>query len=348
MDLRRRDVLDALPTDAGDVDLDRRRTLKLLAAGAGSVAAGKAIDNVLLGYGVLAGTNLVDQDLATLARNGFLDGRATAATAGDHRLVLDGGTLTVETASGTERASLTLAEATPADAREVDEDLGLAGAPVEQAVTDLRDVRAGAVSFQFANYGPFFERVRDAEARPFTVGLARGESSGADRAVVAAFTGADPTDPEAVVEGLAAGFREYSGYDLERYVAGSVQDNVVFGLADLRQYFESEVDFRTVMEADVGMFCYEFTNRSIEALHAVEAVEQRPPVVAGSVLDRRHKHMYTAVASAIREDGDLVVPVTFVDYTHSTLYDDLNLRGVMGEGVEAYDERHRATKIYWP
>ncbi|MFB6172621.1 MAG: hypothetical protein ABEJ23_08820 [Haloarculaceae archaeon] len=352
MDRRRRDVLEALPVadDADvDLDLDRRRTLKFLAGGVGAVAAGKATDNVLLGYGVLAGTNLTEQDLAALASSGFLSGRAVAATASGHWLVLADGTLVVKSPSGTELRRLQVAETTPAEARAVDDDLGLAGGPVGQAVADLRDVRAGDVTFAFSNYESFFERVRAAEARPITVGLARGEAGGADRAVVEKFTGADPTEPEAVIEGLVTGFREYSGYDLERYAAGSIQDNVVFGLVDLRHYFASDVDFRSVMAGDAtGMFCYEFTQRSIEALHAAGAVEQRSPVVGGSVWDRRHKHMYTAVASAIREDGDLVVPVTFVDYTHSTLYDDLHLRGVLGEGLEAYDDRHRATEIFWP
>jgi hypothetical protein len=39
--------------------------------------------------------------------------------------------------------------------------------------------------------------------------------------------------------------------------------------------------------------------------------------------------------------------MTFVDYTHSTLYDDFNARGLLGDGVEAYDDRHRATAIEW-
>jgi hypothetical protein len=42
-----------------------------------------------------------------------------------------------------------------------------------------------------------------------------------------------------------------------------------------------------------------------------------------------------------------VVPIAFLDYTHSTLYDDLNLRGVMGEGLEAYNSRHRARELTW-
>jgi hypothetical protein len=80
------------------------------------------------------------------------------------------------------------------------------------------------------------------------------------------------------------------------------------------------------------------------------------------VTDARHKHVYTGLATVVREDeggadggeggdenaaGDLVVPMTFLDYMHSTQYDDLHLRGVLGEGVNAYDRRHRTDDVYW-
>ena len=84
------------------------------------------------------------------------------------------------------------------------------------------------------------------------------------------------------------------------------------------------------------------------------------------VTDARHKHVYTGLATVVREGayggdggaggggsggeragGDLVVPMTFLDYMHSTQYDDLHLRGVLGEGVNAYDRRHRTDDVYW-
>jgi hypothetical protein len=39
--------------------------------------------------------------------------------------------------------------------------------------------------------------------------------------------------------------------------------------------------------------------------------------------------------------------MTFVDYTHTTLYDALDLTGIMGRGLAAYDDRHRATDVFW-
>jgi hypothetical protein len=65
-------------------------------------------------------------------------------------------------------------------------------------------------------------------------------------------------------------------------------------------------------------------------------------------IDDRHKHVYTALASAYIDDaGTTVLPVTFIDYTHTTLYSDLNATGVLGDGLDAYNDRHRATSIWW-
>ena len=95
------------------------------------------------------------------------------------------------------------------------------------------------------------------------------------------------------------------------------------------------------------MFCQELTHRSIEAFHAPSVLAQSPPVASVIAFDPRPRHNYTAVASVPRRDGELVAPIAFLDYTHSTLYDDLNLRGVLGEGLEAYNSRHRARELAW-
>lgn len=39
--------------------------------------------------------------------------------------------------------------------------------------------------------------------------------------------------------------------------------------------------------------------------------------------------------------------MTFIDYTHTTLYDDFNLTSLMGEGFDAYNDRHRADEMFW-
>lgn len=63
--------------------------------------------------------------------------------------------------------------------------------------------------------------------------------------------------------------------------------------------------------------------------------------------DWRHKHVYNGLASVVRDEDELRVPVTFLDYTYSTLYDDLRVRRIAGEGLCAYDRGHRADEVYW-
>lgn len=328
--------------DAQAVDVDRRRALKLLGAGIGTVAAGKAVDNVLLGYEVL-GTNLKKQDLSELVSRNFFRG-VRRTDLGEHRVLLWGDTLRIQRGESVLSTNEfpALSEATAA---RLDEGYGLdgyvaVGVPVLVALH-------GNVRFEFSTSQPFFERVREGDAVPEAVELLRSKAS-ASPATLREFTEADPARPQSVVEGLVDGFREHAGYDLKRYAAGSIQDNVLFGATDLRAPLSGDVDFESVMKSDgVGMFCNEFANRSVEALQAVRAREQDTPVFAGTVHDKRHKHVYTAIASVLREGDGYVVPMTFVDYTHSTLYDDLNLRGLLGEGLEAYNRRHMASAISW-
>ncbi|PSQ13711.1 hypothetical protein BRD02_11795 [Halobacteriales archaeon QS_8_69_73] len=68
-------------------------------------------------------------------------------------------------------------------------------------------------------------------------------------------------------------------------------------------------------------------------------------VVSTSDGGRRLDLRADAEATAADLDGDLVVPMTFVDYTHSTLYDDFGVTSVAGPGLAAYDDRHRATHV---
>jgi len=327
-----------------DAEVNRRDALKAIAGGGLALGGAKAVDNVLVGYGVLTGTNLVDQDLAPLAaeefgpRQGFrttVDGYDVVTTAGDARglqVARDGATVL-------HRPLTALTDATGAEHGLPDALAGL--------LADLGAIARGEAAFEFHETDGFFDRVDGAEARPLSTEAVRWWP-GADPEVVSEFVDAEPTDPQAVLDGLTVGFREHTFYDVPRYAAGSVQDNVIFGAADLRAPFREPVDFESIVDGpETGLFCYEFTYRSIEALHAVPAADQTVPVVGGAVIDDRHKHVYTVVSSLVREDGTLRVPTTFVDYTHTTLYDDLRLRGVMGEGFEAYNRRHRATEVNW-
>lgn len=331
------------------MEVTRRKLLAGSSGGIVAIGSGRAVYNVLLGYGTITGTNLLEQDLDPLVAENLeptgghvadVDGYAIDYREGSVR-VLDGRRVhrTLDTESASDDS---------ADAAAVDRELELAGGPLEELVDDLGDLAAGEVRFEYDSYPAFFETVAAGDARPFTVQALRGRRT-ADPDVVETFTGVDPSDPEAVIEGLVGGFREHTSYDFRRYVAGSIEDNILFGRRDLRQRYESPTDFEALMAGeDTGLFCYELTRRSVEALQSVPAPEQRAPVVAGYVRDARHKHVYTIVASAIRDrDDELVVPVTFVDYTHSTQYDDLRLRRVLGEGLDAYGDGHRATSVDW-
>lgn len=329
-------------------DLSRREVLALAGGGIGALAAGKAVDNVLIGYGDVVGTNLLEQDLAFLASQHVLNGTGRLDVANGQLLAWDT-TLRGKT-NGTTVFTVDVTDVSQDVLRRLDREHGFEGAVV-RAGRDLRDLARGNAEWTFSTTEPFFDRVQtahaDGDVRPATVGVLRSHLT-ASSDLVERFTGADPARLEAVVHGLIDGFREHAPYDAPRYVAGSVEDNVLLGALDLRRYFEEDVDFATLLREDgTGLFCYEYTNRSIEALQAVSPFAQRAPVFAGSVHDRRHKHVYTVIASAIREDGQLVLPATFVDYTHTTLYAQLGLRGLLGEGLEAYNDRHRATAIYW-
>lgn len=355
---------DAPPSESGDAveeaasddgryrdrleSVSRRQFLLGTGATVGAVGGGRAAYNTMLGYGEFGyGTNLVDQDLEPLLTDHlrltydetFEDVRVWLADDGVG-LATDGSMRFVEFDDSSDSDANSAVATLDAD---FDLDGRLSG--LYSVGTALND---DEFAFEFHQPAAFFDRVTDADASPDAVAALRG---GYDRTVepatVERFAGADPTDPPAVIEGLVDGFREHSSYDVPRYLAGSIEDNVIFGVTDLRRHFTSPVDFESLLDAGgTGMFCWEYVFRSMEALHAVPPWAQTVPVATFYVSDRRHKHAFTGVASAIYDDG-LRFPITFVDYTYATLYDDFRLRWLLGEGLAAYDSRHRADEIYW-
>ena len=335
--------------DAGGDDRPAVTRREAVAAGGGlltGVGAFRAIDNVLLGYGETGvGTNVREQDLPGLVSETLTTGYDEQVRG--HRVRLAGGAIDVSRGSDTRRLDLSADEG--ASVRALDDDLGLDGR-LAALYADLRAVRSGDVRFAFSQPAAFFDRVRAADARPDVLAAVRGRG---DRTVppatVERFAGTPPSEPEPLAAALVGAFREQAAYDVPRYLAGAIEDNVIFGAADLRRHLESDVTFGAMLssEDDTDLFCWEFALRSIEALQVAAPWHQRLPVAAAYVRDARHKHVYTGVASAIRTDGDLVVPMTFLDYTHSTLYDDVNVTGLTGRGLAAYDDRHRVTHVYW-
>lgn len=318
----------------------RRRMLLGGGASIAGVGAAKALYNTVLGYGQLGvGTNVRQQDLGPIvserlapAYDGAIDG-VRIRTAGSELLV-DGERLRF----GDD----------PAAAAALDSRLGLDGR-LSALFADVSALRAGEYAFEFHGPSAFFERMADGESRPGVVTAVRTNwDRTVDPALVERFVGGDPADTVGVVDGLVEGFREHATYDVPRYLAGSVEDNVILGTADLRRYFEDETGFEALLGGgETGIFCWELVYRSIEALQAVPPERQSVPVAACYVIDDRHKHAFTGLLGAIRVDGDLRFPMTFLDYTHTTLYDDFRLTGVLGEGLDAYNDRHRAEDVYW-
>lgn len=328
-----------------------RRGLLARVGGVAAAAGGfRAVDNVLLGYGVLVGTNLRAQTLGPLFTEHMTLSDRAFPLADGRRLAYADGTLAVE--DGSERlAELDLAATTPASASGFDARHDLPGVegPAEQLTRDLGAIRAGDLAVEGLELDAFFERARRAETRPWAVGPLRGpfhDHVTPER--VTALIDADPANPAATIDGLATAFREHTDYDVPRYAAGSVEDNILGGIVDLRQHFESDVTYGALGDdGHTGLFCYEFARRAAEAFHAVPSTEQTVPVAAAEVIDDRHKHVYTALTTLVREGEGLTMLAAFLDYTHVAMYDDANAQAVMGDGLEAYDTRHRATEVHW-
>jgi hypothetical protein len=335
------------------MELSRRQLLKGAAGGLGAYSVAEVIESVVIGYGPVVGTNLIEQaadgSLAELARAGFgVRDRYEATVDGVDLRVEEGERLTVEPGADGERVRRELSTLDREAAAALDERFGLEAGPIAELARDLPAVRRGDVAFSFCDPETLWERLDGAAARPFTVGAVRGPRYRTpEPGVVEEFVGADPARTSSLVEELATAFRERTSYDVPRYLAGAVYFNLLFGTVDVRAPFRSDVSMEAIAEDGGDLFCQEYTWRSIEAFHAVPAHRQSHPVLGGEVIDTRHKHVYTMLGGVVREDGRPEVVVTFLDYMHSTLYDDFALRGVLGDGVDAFGERHRATDLVW-
>jgi hypothetical protein len=332
---------------ATEETLGRRGWLKRAGAATAGIGAAVAANNVVLGYGVVTGTNLTEQSIADIASDPFLEGDRRVSVPGGHLAIPRGGEELVVGGSE-ETRRLDLDTTTPDRGREAATAVDADPDVVERAVTDVLALRRGDVRWEPVQFDSFRETVAHGTPRPLVTGLMRARHTDGDPGTVADFTGVPATDPVDTAYALAEAFRETTYYDIPRYVAGSIQFNVLMDTVELRPYLRSDTSFEALAEGRTrGMFCQELAQRSIEAFHAPSVFAQSPPVAATVAYDPRHRHNYTALASFTRRDGRLVAPIAFLDYTHSTLYDDLNLRGVLGEGLEGYNSRHRARELTW-
>lgn len=325
--------------------MKRRRFLGLLGGGAATVGAGKAIHNAVIGYGKLTGTNLTEQDLIAVSSQPFPQ-PSDISVQSDATVTHTDTEMMVETQSTYKypyNQETSVSDFPPTLSKSEKERLSATH-------SDLHDLYTQNFTFKPKSVTNFFETISN-QVNPYTVSALRGERYKSVQAeTIAEFTGTSPTKTQETVTKLAQELRNQTDYDIPRYLAGSVQDNILFGAVDLREPFRSEVSFNNLVKTDdsIGMFCYEFTWRSIEALHSTPAYAQSLPVFAATVIDDRHKHVYTLIGTVYRtKNGDLKIPLTFVDYTHVVLYDDIHARSVLGEGLNAYNERHRATDIWW-
>jgi hypothetical protein len=296
----------------------------------------------LVGYGTVSGTNVTEQDLGPLVRR-TLDPSAFERSYADRTLAFDGERVHLRDDAGGHLTTVPVFDVDPETAATQGGVYGL-GRPLGRLVADLKTLSDTAVTVDVSGYEAFFDRVWNASPRPLAVAALRGEVRQQDPAAIRAFTGSDPADPQALVSGLAEGFGEHTHFDATRYVVGNLQEHVLRDAVRLRPHLEGPSDFAEV-RGGVGLYCWEYALRSVEAFHAVAPHRQTTPVFGAFVHDRRHNHMYTALGSVVREGGDLHLPMTLLDYSHATMYDNTGLRVAFGPGVDAYDARHRASAI---
>ena len=307
----------------------------------GFIAAATAVSGVLMGYQ----KNLRNQNLTDLCSQDLQVPLEKSITVDGYEVSVD--TLNVQIGSSTNpHETLSYVAASDDEAAKLDAKYGLNGA-VEQLVSDLPQIDDEDYEFEYHGLSDFFDRLDEGKTRPFTVELLRG-FNGTDPSTVQEFTNADPIDPQGIIQKLKYAFADKTSYDIPRYIAGSITDNLLFGTVPLRPIFEHDVDYQTLLtSSNTRMFCYEFTYRAIEALHAVPAHRQMYPVLGVGVHDSQHKHYYMGVASVIRENGQLVIPMTFVDYTRTTLSSGFEGGKLIDAELNAYDTHHHLTWIDW-
>ncbi|NHN42928.1 hypothetical protein G9C85_15005 [Halorubellus sp. JP-L1] len=339
---------DRVSDDDGGASLpeySRRGLLGRVAGGAAAVGGAKAVDNILVGYGRLSGTNLLAQDLEPLASDEFgpspfrLTHRETTLRYEDEAITVTG-------PEQSQRFRLT-ADAPPAS--RIDAAHQLPGRPVTELHADVPLLKTGDVSFSFHSLPEFLSATSNATPRPYSTLAVRGRTEDEPAVeTIREFTGSEPSRTPELISGLAAGFQQHARYNTERYLARTIQFNLLLDTVSLDEPFRQPTTFEAMLEDGTSpLLCWDFTERSIEALHAVSPFQQTIPIVAARVDDTRHGHVYTAIASVVRDEDGLHVPMTFLDYRNAVLFDEGVLSLPFSDEIGAFDSRHRATKIRW-
>ena len=324
---------------AAEPSLTRRQILSLIGGGSLVAGAGRLVYEYT-GLGHVSGTNLVEQSLQSLASR-HLEPTPVTLDLSDRRLVFDGNLIALQSEDDALVTSVTVADTDPAGADAFAD-------PVAELVADLPAIYSGDLTFEFLGQGPFFDRLRDSNHRQFTVAALRGRRFRRPSVrTIRQFVGMDPANTERLVSGLASGFRSATHFDVSRYVAGVIERYLLFGAVPLQSKFRRPTTFDAIRDGSAGLYCAEYALRSVEAFHVIPPHRQTIPVFGGIVVDDRHNHAYTALGSVVREDDALRIPMTFLDFFYSTLFDTLDLEWAFGSAVNAYDEVHRATAIHY-
>ncbi|GAA0198700.1 hypothetical protein ACFFQF_15415 [Haladaptatus pallidirubidus] len=132
-------------------NLSRRQVLAAFGGGSVVLGGAKAADNVLIGYGVLVGTNLHDQDLSAVAGE-RLEPSPFETTVSGHRIHFDEDEIEVKDGDGWEAIPVS---ASAEDADQLDAELELGGQPLGQIVGDLSAIEADEYRFEFLGYEDF-------------------------------------------------------------------------------------------------------------------------------------------------------------------------------------------------
>ena len=311
--------------------MKRREVLKRGVQGSLSLGIAKALHNTTIGYGHFGlGDNLHDQDLHALLEQGIRLPYTSERSIDGYRVKRQRNDLTYNNDGDWHEISPSSPQS------------------LQDMATAVSHIDAGSFSASFSDPNTFFETCTHHTPNPHVVESIRANRlPPADPSRVETVTGVSPSDSKRTVSGLIEGFREHGAYDIPRYLAGSIEDNVIVGAADLREPFLPEESFEELLSQDeaVGLFCGELTRLSIRAMHAMPATEQSPPLFGFYVLNRRHKHAYTGFGTAIVDDDNLHLPITFVDYTHTTLYHDLHIDRFFDDPENAYTEWQRADQF---
>ncbi len=314
----------------------RRRELLRTGVGAGvTLGLARALHNTVIGYGQFGiGENLTEQHIGGLARAGYPGPNGGRLALGDGELLI--GTESVRyREDGTDEWTSVGAAETPES--------------VQTLTSDIRSLQRGEFDVEVFPLEDFFEWIDQRQSRPTLLGLLRRQHAvRPDRSLIDEFTGIDPGNGKTLLGGLAEAFAESTTYDIPRYAAGSVQDNLLPVDVDLRGPFRPDIGFEQLVDADgIGLFCGEYTLLTNRALRSVPPADQSPPLRGLTVYNDRHKHVYNGVISVVESENGLVIPVTFVDYTFTTLRATVGLDNIAPGEKNAYGTGHRADRINW-